>query len=211
VIPNGIDLDRFTHPVRTDEVPVREMLGIGANTLLAGYFGRVDPVKGLNDLFAAWPQVVEAVSPRPAHLLLAGGTGSLQRSISYLPEFLRRSAGPGTTWLDHVDDVAPYMRACDVVVVPSHYEPFGRVAVEAMAAGAMVVATRVGGLAEVMAAVGLDRYLVEPNSPSLLASGITLAATRPLPRGDMASLASNYSLETTVEQVALEFKALVGT
>ena len=73
------------------------------------------------------------------------------------------------------------MRHLDVLVLPSHQEPFGTVLAEAMAVGTPVVATRVGGLAEVVQD-GVTGRLVAPGDPAALAAG---GARRAQPaRGD---------------------------
>ncbi len=70
-----------------------------------------------------------------------------------------------------VDNAPGLMRHLDVLVLPSHQEPFGTVLSEAMAVGTPVVATRVGGLPEVVDD-GVTGRLVEPGDPAAIAAGV---------------------------------------
>ena len=70
------------------------------------------------------------------------------------------------------------MRHLDVLVLPSYQEPFGTVLAEAMAVGTPVVATRVGGLAEVVATASTGR-LVAPGGPDELAAAVLEVLARP--------------------------------
>jgi starch synthase len=70
-----------------------------------------------------------------------------------------------------VENAGGVLRHLDVLVAPSHQEPFGTVLSEAMAVGTPVVATRVGGLAEVVED-GVTGMLVEPGDPPALAAGV---------------------------------------
>ncbi len=77
----------------------------------------------------------------------------------------------GVEHVPWVPDGAAVMRHLDVLVAPSRQEPFGTVLAEAMAAGTPVVATRVGGLAEVVAD-GVTGRLVTPGRPDELAAAV---------------------------------------
>jgi glycosyltransferase involved in cell wall biosynthesis len=75
------------------------------------------------------------------------------------------------------DDAPSLMRHLDVLVLPSRQEPFGTVLVEAMAVGTPVVASRVGGLAEVVED-GVTGHLVEPGDPEALARAVVDVLSR---------------------------------
>src|SRR5581483_442698 len=73
-----------------------------------------------------------------------------------------------------VEDVASVYGAADLLLVSTHGEPFGRVVIEAMAAGCPVVATRAGGVPEIIT-YGVDGWLVPPENPAAMAqAAITL-------------------------------------
>ncbi len=152
VVPCGTDTDNFR---RIPKSEARKQLGLDSQEQIVLYVGRFDPCKGIETMVRACAQYREArthVSRQGLRLVIAGG------SHPELPdeqernriEQIVRSLGlaeqtlfPGR--LSH--DVLPlYYAAADVCVIPSHYEPFGLVAIEAMACGTPVVASNVGGL-----------------------------------------------------------------
>jgi glycosyltransferase involved in cell wall biosynthesis len=122
----------------------RAEFGIGAGETLFGFVGRVEEGKGIFDLIAAF-RGVEAQNAR----LLVVGSGSA------LDEARARAAGDGRiVFAGHRDDVPALMKAIDVFVLPSHGEPFGLVALEAMEAGCRLICSETKGPRE---------FLVEPS------------------------------------------------
>ena len=109
------------------------------------HFGRLVHEKGVQDLIAALPRIRRR---HPGTRLLVVGTGT-HRDV--LVEQARNQRG-AVTFAGHLPDadLAAAVTAADAVVLPSHYEPFGIVALEAAAAGAPLVVARSGGLAEVV-------------------------------------------------------------
>lgn len=122
VIPNGVDLDRFP-PRSLPQGPPRVVLGVG----------RLVPQKGFDLLARAVRQV-------PGLRLELVGEGPMAAAL----------AAEGAVLRGWESDVAPRLRSADVVVIPSRWEGFGLVAVEAMASGVPVIATSIPGLDEVV-------------------------------------------------------------
>ncbi|GAB1509893.1 glycosyltransferase family 4 protein [Actinophytocola sp. KF-1] len=111
------------------------------------YFGRLEWEKGVQDLLAALPRVRRAF---PGTRLVIAGQG---RQASALVEQARKlRVRRSVDFAGHLPDRAlkALLAAADVVVLPSRYEPFGIVALEAAAAGAPLVASTAGGLAELV-------------------------------------------------------------
>lgn len=109
-----------------------ELVGAGRREVVIGYLGGVDKRKG-------YFRLVEALQNEPDTFLLMGGPGSQNWAV---PELGDRSKSLGM-----VRDLARFYAACDVVIVPSLFEPFGLVASEAASAGVPVIATpEVGAL-----------------------------------------------------------------
>lgn len=130
---------------------------------VVGYVGRIERRKGVLDLVSA------------AHRLRAAGARVVligDDPYASDPEYvgLVRSS-TGVEHYGWVDGAAGLMAALDVLVLPSHQEPFGTVLAEAMNAGTPVVATRVGGLAEVVED-GVTGRLVAPGDPAALADAV---------------------------------------
>jgi glycosyltransferase involved in cell wall biosynthesis len=132
---------------------------------VVGFVGRIEPRKGPLDLTRAAP-AIHAGAPG-ARIVLIGDD-----PYDSAPEYAAQVRGAGG--VEHVPwvaDGAAVMRHLDVLVAPSRQEPFGTVLAEAMAAGTPVVATRVGGLAEVVAD-GVTGRLVAPGRPDELAAAV---------------------------------------
>lgn len=162
-IHNGIDPGPYE-----DAAPAP--LGLPEGSVAVGFVGRLVVEKGLPELAAAWRRVAP---DRPhLHLVIAG--------VGKYEEEFRRLLGdaPRVHWLGFRRDVAAVMKALDLVVVPSWREPFGIVALEAMAAGRPVLATRAGGLAEVVAD-GETGRLVPPRDAEALATALDELASDP--------------------------------
>ena len=142
VVPGGVDLDHFRPG---DQAAARRSLGLGAGPLIL-FVGRLEPLKGVDILVRA---VAAADLDRPVRLLIVGG-GPQDRGERERLEALCREVGIAdrVQFRDAVSraQLPRYYQAADLCLVPSYYESFGLVAVEALASGTPVIATRVGGL-----------------------------------------------------------------
>jgi glycosyltransferase involved in cell wall biosynthesis len=165
VVHNGIDAAPFDALPSDTRATVRAELGIPGDAFLVGCFSRLHPWKGqavLLDALARMPSV---------HALLVGGA-LFSGEAPYEAALRARAAEPALAGRVHVlgarDDVPRLLAACDVVVHPSVLaEPFGRVLVEAMLARRPVVATRAGGVPEVVTD-GETGLLVPPGDADAL-------------------------------------------
>lgn len=159
-----------------------------------GFVGRLEPRKAPLDLIRAAPAIRRGRAD--ARIVLVGADPF---GASGYAEAVRQARG-----VEHhgwVDDAAGLMRHFDVLVVPSREEPLGAVAAEALAAGTPVVATRVGGLPEVVDD-GVTGALVRPNRPDELAA----ATLRVLARRDELGAAGRrragrFAAEAFVDRV----------
>jgi D-inositol-3-phosphate glycosyltransferase len=181
VIPCGTDIERYGSVPRS---LARQHLGIRDDAKMILYVGRFDKRKGIETLVRAVAQSRFRNYPH-FHLVIAGGSRpdssdgiERERIEKIVAELGLKDC---VTFPGRVDEtVLPfYYAAADVCVVPSHYEPFGLVAIEAMACRTPVVASNVGGLQftvvpevtgllvpeqnEVQFAAAIDRILDDPN------------------------------------------------
>lgn len=162
LVPNGVDTRLWEPP---QPAPVREPLVVA--------WGRVQYEKGFQVLAAAIAQLRHRV---PHLRCVIAGRGS------YLPELQLQIDLEGVGDLVHLAGFVPDDQLRDLLhrsgcaVIPSLYEPFGIVALEAMAAGAPVVAARTGGLAEIVDGTGAG-LLFEPGNATELAHRIEEAIT----------------------------------
>ena len=179
VIPLGVDLDRF-RPLGRDDA--RRQLAIGDDEHIVLFVGRIEPLKGVDILIKAAAMLESDVE---CSVMIVGGDESSHQQVAQLQELAReggieeRVAFVGA--VDH-DKLPLYYSASDLCVVPSHYESFGLVAVEAMASGLPVVASRVGGLSGTVRD-GETGYLIPWLCPEPFAERIELLlANEPLRR-----------------------------
>ena len=154
VIHNGIDLGRFSAGPEAGPAPEQgRVVACVANLL---------PYKGQEVLIRATPLL-----PGDVGVALAG-RGPLEQKLRALAREL--GVQERVRFLGYVEDVASIFRTARICAIPSQWEGFGLAAVEAMASGVPVVASRVPGLAEVVGEAGL---LFEAGSPSDLAEKIS--------------------------------------
>lgn len=132
---------------------------------VVGFIGRIEPRKGVLDLVRAAPHIRAA---RPDVTVVIAGDDPYASDPAHLEAV--KAAG-GVVHLGWLEDAASAMRHLDVLVAPSLQEPFGTVLAEAMAVGTPVVATRVGGLADVVDD-GVTGLLVPPGRPDELAAAV---------------------------------------
>lgn len=211
VVHNGVDLDRFARPGAPAD---RRPWGIAADELVVLYVGAVVPAKGLLHLVRAIGRVH---GEHPCRLLVAGGAGlwptpdaprpgadaytvSVQAAAKDLP----------VTWLGVLaQEQMPQIYAlADVFACPSVWEePFGTVNVEAMAAGTPVVASRAGGIPEVVAD-GETGLLVPPGDPDALARALATLIDDPHRRRQLGAAARLRAAAFTWEAAAKRLDAL---
>jgi glycosyltransferase involved in cell wall biosynthesis len=187
LIYNGVDLDRYNRQEACCTLP--EEYGFAPGTPLVGVVARLEQEKGHPTLLDAWPLVLAAV---PEARLLIVGEGSRRdeleaqaESLGLLGEVCEGDACVGTkharpgakvVFTGRRDDVPAVTAALDVAVLPSYREAQGLVILEAMALGRPVVASRVGGIPE-MIRDGVTGVLVPPRDPEALANAIVRVLT----------------------------------
>jgi len=171
VIPCGVDTELFTPG---DQAAARATLGLDAGPQLL-YVGRLAPIKGLETLLDGMARLHAAGSP--AHLTIVGGDADepLDGHEAELRSRLARLAlGDAVTFVgaQPQERLRTWYVAADATVLPSYYESFGMVALEAMACGSPVVASRVGGL-QTTVRHGVTGLLVPDHDPVSLAEAFT--------------------------------------
>jgi glycosyltransferase involved in cell wall biosynthesis len=119
---------------------------------------------------------------------------------------LRAGAPDGVLWLPEARDVVTPLHASDVAVLPAHWsEPFGRVVIETMSTGRPVLASRVGGIPEILTGE-FDRFLVPPADPDRLAAALLGLVGWPdrepaLGQACREHVETSFTLATTAVQV----------
>lgn len=179
IIPPGVDIGRF-YPIPKEDA--RDYIHIDLCPRMVLFVGRIEPLKGLDTLIRAIAMMKKSgtLSLHEICLVVIGGDASISEEnmsheMARLHE-IRKQYGLEdiVTFLGNrgQDTLPYYYSAADVVVMPSHYESFGMVALEAMACGTPVVASQVGGLAYLIQD-GITGYHVRDQHPEELASRLS--------------------------------------
>jgi glycosyltransferase involved in cell wall biosynthesis len=168
VVHAGLDPADYPEGGAAEREAARRQLGIPEGVFVAVFVGRLDSEKGVEVLLEAWRQL--AVAPDEAQLLLVGSPVLHADGRAYLDQ-LKALAPAGTVrFLGARADVVTPLHAADVAVVPSTWdEPFGRTVIEALATGRPVVASRVGGIPEMLSGP-FERFLFERGDSAGLAT-----------------------------------------
>lgn len=196
VIHSGVDFAPFD-AARTEREATRASLGIAPREILIGGVGRLEPVKGFSYFVAAAGAIAREL-PEARFLLV--GAGSQEQALRDAAAPL----GPKFRFPGLRDDVPPIMAALDVLVVPSVNEGMGRVLLEAGAAETPVVASRVGGIPDLVRD-GETGVLVAPRDADAITAAVLLLARAPERRRAMGvaareSVVPHYSLETMLRR-----------
>ena len=204
VIPCGVNLDLF-QPV--DRVVARRQLGFDGNNIVL-FVGRVEPLKGIDKLLVAMSYLDDR---QRARLVVIGGDGyqpEVER-LQRLSQELRIE--DSVTFIGTVaqEDLSRYYSAADICVIPSYYESFGLVALESLACGTPIVATRVGGIESVIGQ-GETGYMVMDNSPFHLADKIAALLSKSNngteAAGSIRAAVASFSWANIAEVIAKEYK-----
>jgi glycosyltransferase involved in cell wall biosynthesis len=161
-----------------------------------GFIGRFEERKGILELLQAWPNVVATVPH--AHLVFVG-KGELELEMQH-----RLGRNANVHFLGYRTDVPSLLRTFDVVVIPSHWEGFGLVAAEAMAAGRAVIASHASSLPELIRD-GVNGRTVPPRDAGALAKAMIELARDPALRARFAREGLNiaraeFSLVRMIDQ-----------
>ena len=197
LIPCGVDLGRFRPIGRTE---ARRELGLNGHKVML-YVGRIEPLKGADLLLHA---AASLESEEGVQVLVVGsdaeGSGELER-LRNLSDYLQ--LGDAVEFVGRVpqEQLALYYSAADVCVVPSFYESFGLAALESMACGTPVVATRVGGLSTIVQH-GRTGYLKSWRCPEAFAQSLEMIMANEDLRDSMGRAARNRAETLSWDQVA---------
>jgi len=171
VIRDGIEIPEQL-PDANGRALARAQWGLEPGAFAMGHVGAFTPEKGQDVLLEAFLQFKRS-APGDARLLLAGD--GPERRAPRISGLLAK-AGDGVRWVGWIEDLAPFFAALDLYAMPSRAEGLGSSALLAMAQGLPVVASRVGGLPEVVDE-GRTGWLVPPESPADLARALADAAS----------------------------------
>jgi D-inositol-3-phosphate glycosyltransferase len=209
VIPCGVNLELF-QPVDSEVAKQKADLNGHKNIL---FVGRIEPLKGIDKLLMAMTYLKNG---QKLKLLIIGGDENSRQEMERLQRLTQElQIKDSVAFLGRIkqEELPRFYSVADVCVVPSYYESFGLVALESLACGTPVVATKVGG-AESIIRQGETGYVVPDNSPRHLADKIALLLSQP--DNDAASVnlirssVAEFSWSIIAEAVAKECQALLA-
>ena len=204
VIGHGIDETSCVVP----RPQARQAPGLPAFDPLLGAVGRLSPEKGQAVLLRALPAILAAF---PRGGLVLAGEGPSRRELE--AEALRLGIADRAVFLGFRRDVPALLGAIDLFVQPSIYEGFGISLLEAMAAGLPIVASRVGGIPE-MVQDGATGLLVPPQDPAALAAAVVRLlrdgdAARRLGEAAARGARARYSLQAVAARVEALYREIL--
>jgi glycosyltransferase involved in cell wall biosynthesis len=203
-VANGVDCGHHRPPSGAERMEARLRFGIGRDELLTLYCGRFAPVKRLDTL-------LEAFRAAPGHLLLVGD-GEQEphlRELARDPQLAGR-----VSFVGKLDDPSVAYRAADIYVSTSTTEGMSNAILEAMASGLAVVASRAGGMAEILGD-GAGVILARDDAAALGAELARLGAGAEL-RARLGSAARArvercHGLAAVADQLAILYRQLAAT
>lgn len=199
-IPPGVDTSRF-YPISPDEA--KAVIGVPTDKCMFLFVGRIEPLKGIDVLIRALALIYNSGSFGPCehYLTIIGGDPFNNGAQDMNAEMKRlqnlcQELGIGSLVVflgKRSQDLLPYYySAAQFVVMPSYYESFGMVALEAMACGTPVVASQVGGLAYLVEN-GVTGFMVPEGDPQVLADALIKLMQQPELRQRMSHNAEIYA------------------
>jgi len=208
VIYNGIDVDSFSR-FHLDKKQARWELGLGQEGRIVGTVARFAPQKGLR-YFVEMAEML--LRERDGLRFLLVGDGPLRSQLEEMVS--SKGLASHFVFAGHVADIRPYLKAMDVFVLPSLSEGLGISLLEAIAAGLPVVATRTGGIPEVIND-GQEGWLVPPADSLALAGKVAWVLDNPeqvLPVVQQArtKVSAVFSHHAMLEQTQLFYDKIIS-
>lgn len=203
VIPCGVDLKLFAPQ---DQQQAREKLGLKLNQPVLLFVGRLDPFKGPDLLLRAATMMDEK-----AQIVIVGGKATGDKEVKQLQELavqLKISKRVNFLGAKPQNELPMIYSAADITVIPSYHESFGLAAVESLACGTPVVATRVGGLKTVVQHSETG-YLV-PRCPGFFAERLDILLQNPELLKRMRLAARPSVLQFSWKNVARKMQGVYG-
>jgi D-inositol-3-phosphate glycosyltransferase len=207
VVPPGVDLNRF-RPIPPEVA--KQAIGLSADQRMLLFVGRIEPLKGVDSIFEAMA-LIKRDAPRLLDKLsisIIGGdpdsTDDDNKEMERL-KALRTELGLSELVIflgaKDQDTLNYYYAASEALIMPSDYESFGMVALEAMASGTPVIASEVGGLA-FLVRDDYSGYLVPVREPQALADKIRIILEQPEERRRLGQNAHEYAQEYAWPRIA---------
>lgn len=197
VIYNGIDFEKLSGPAKKD---IRKEFNISKEDFVVGFVGQLNERKGIDTLVRSF---INAEFKKAALLIVGDGD---------MEHFLKRTAEQSKAKIIFTgfrDDIHEIMKAIDVLALPSLWEGFGIVLIEAMAAGKPVITTNVSNMPEIVRN-NQDGILIPPNDETKLTEAIKYFYNNPAQKAYMGKTAQEkvkefYTIKRMVDETESYF------
>jgi len=206
-IYSGIEVDAFANA--TPDPAIRTAAGWQSADLVVGFFAKLWSGKGHADALQA---LALARRTEPRLKLLLVGDGELCAPLEHLRTEL--ALGSAVHFAGFREDIPALTAACDICILPSYFEGMGRVVLEGMASGKPVVASRVGGIVELIR----DRetgLFITPGRPEELAAALLRLAADPALRIRLGAAArqavsTEFSAQVMADRIVAVYDRLLN-
>ena len=205
VIFCGVDFTIFNSSVRNEGAQLRTSLGVGREPIVVLFVGTNYERKGLDTVL----QGISRLRYKEKYRLLVVGKGNI-------PRYQRLAQKLGlqeiTVFCGYQEHMPPYYGAADIFVLPSYYDPFGNVCLEAMACGLPVITTRETGVSELMAHGKSGFVMDHPGDISTLANWLKALEDPELRRSmgaEAQEQAAFLTMERNVERTILAYEKVL--
>ena len=212
IIHNAVDLDEFNPDILGK--PYRDEIGVADGELLIGVVGRIAPHKGQGIFIRAIPDILNSF-PNAKFTIIGEGSTQSGDFIIHLQQMIAElKLEAKVCFSGFKANVAQIMKALDVLVVPSLNEAFGRVVIEAMAVKTPVVASRVGGIPDIVEN-GVNGILVPLKAPNAISEAvIKLLSDKDLyyniSQNSRKTVEDLFSIPKHVEKVERLYQSLIS-
>ena len=208
VIPCGVNLELFRS---VEKEIARNYLGLDGKGIIL-FVGRIVPLKGIDRLLMAMPYLENG---QRLKLLVIGGDEYCRdemKRLRSLAQSLQIHDSVSFLGLVKHEELPYFYSAADLCVLPSYYESFGLVALESLACGTPVVATKVGGLESVIRQ-GETGYVVLDNTPFRLANkmALLLSMSNKEAISSIRASVTKFSWSRIAEAIVNEYRAVLSS
>ncbi len=209
MVPNGVDIESYSKIRIVDLTEFRRRFALPQEKIVL-FVGRLVYEKGVQVLINAIPKVLEKTNAK----FIIVGNGYMKERLMKLVENMSLAHKVLFTGFVDDDTLKKLQKCADVSVVPSLFEPFGIVALEAMAARSPVVVSDTGGLSEIVDH-GIDGVKVYTGSPDSLAWGITKVLTdekygKQLMINAYKKVREKYNWDKIAQQTRANYETVLG-
>jgi glycosyltransferase involved in cell wall biosynthesis len=197
VVTQGVDTSKYARDASAGAA-LRKRWGFAEGDIVFAFIGRLEPIKGAGLFLQA---AMELVADKTGCRFVIIGSGTQEAVLRRFAD--ERGLGRFVVFTGWIDDIGEALSGIDVVVLPSLNDAVGRVLLEAQSAGIPVIATRVGGIPDVVKD-GHTGIIVPPSDSGALAAAMRSLAADSARRAAMGASAKDWAAKQFPLRVMLD-------